>query len=244
MDGVKLFVHAVRLVFTDLSNVLRLSGALYLGVSIFTILVALTIQVPPNTPLWFIINLVIALLYLVAFSVIAVAWHRYILLNEPVDGYIPRFERQPLIAYIRYSLLLAVILIGIAIAIAIVAGLLSNLIGQLAIVILIIGYIFMLIASYRLSPLLPASAIGRPMRVAEAWQSTAGATWSIVVLAILSLIGAYVIDLPAAALAVYGGQAGGFLAMLWTLATGWVKFAVGISIVTTLYGVYVENRSI
>ena len=32
--------------------------------------------------------------------------------------------------------------------------------------------------------------------------------------------------------------------VLWTLATGWVKMIVGVSILTTLYGHYIEGRAI
>jgi len=40
------------------------------------------------------------------------------------------------------------------------------------------------------------------------------------------------------------GGVGAFLALLWTLATGWVIMVVGVSILTTIYGHYVEGRAL
>jgi hypothetical protein len=240
--GVSLFVHAVRLVFSDLRNVLRLSGALYIGLAVLTIFISLFVRVQPESPGWYAINLIMAVLYFIAFAIIAVAWHRYILLNEQPDGLVPSFDRSRLLAYIGYSLLIGVILVVIAIIIGIITGILAALIGYIGVGIGLLGYVFMLIGSYRLSPMLPAAAVGKSMTLRQAWDATAGANGPIIVLAILSFIAAIVIDLPAVGLAYYGGAIGGFIAMLWTLVTGWIKFAVGVSIVTTLYGHYVEGR--
>jgi hypothetical protein len=37
---------------------------------------------------------------------------------------------------------------------------------------------------------------------------------------------------------------GNILSLIWTLGTGWVKAVVGVSILTTLYGYYIEKRNI
>ena len=34
------------------------------------------------------------------------------------------------------------------------------------------------------------------------------------------------------------------VAIVWTIVTGWFKMMIGASILTTLYGVYVEDRSL
>lgn len=241
--GLGLFLHAARMVFTDLQSALRISAVLYVGTWILALLVALALPFQPETPGWFIVNLIVALLYVVAFAVIAVAWHRYILLGEPVTSAVPSFHRQRLLGYIGYSLLIGLILVGIIIVVSIVAAVTGAAVPLVGIVLGVIGYIFMLIASYRLSPILVAVAVDQRMSLGEAWARTAGANTAIIILAIVSVVAAIVIDLPALVL-MRIAPIGGLLAMAWTFVTGWVKLMVGVSIVTTLYGHYVEGRSL
>jgi hypothetical protein len=100
-----------------------------------------------------------------------------------------------------------------------------------------------LIVGYRFAPLLPASAVGQPLTFGAAWEATKGATSAIVVLAIVSAVASFVIDLPALVLGL-AGPPGHILGLIWMLGTGWVKMLVGVSILTTLYGHYVEGRAI
>jgi hypothetical protein len=106
----------------------------------------------------------------------------------------------------------------------------------------IVIYAIILLITYRLAPLLPGAAIGKPVNVGEAWASTSGATGTILVLAVVSAIAAVVIDLPTELLQHL--PAGTILVLIWVHITAWIKLMVGISILTTLYGVYVEKRDI
>ena len=92
--------------------------------------------------------------------------------------------------------------------------------------------------SYRLSLSLPAAALGEPMGFGASWGATKGAGGDILVLAILSVVAAVVIDLPPAF--IFPNLT--ILAVAWQFATGWVILMVGVSILTTLYGHYVERR--
>ena len=101
--------------------------------------------------------------------------------------------------------------------------------------------VFLLI-SYRLAPMFPSAAIGQSVGVSQAWAATSGASGTIIVLAVVSAIASVVIDLPAELLARL--PVGMWLGFIWVGITGWVKLMVGVSILTTLYGVYVEKRTI
>ena len=65
---------------------------------------------------------------------------------------------------------------------------------------------------------------------------------TLVSVAILSIIAVFVMDLPVLAFQSSGPIQ--HLPLVWTALTGWVKLMVGVSILTTIYGVYVEKRPI
>lgn len=250
--GVNLFMHSVRLVLGDWRNALRISGLLYLIYAIPSLI--LTLMFPPGRPAGDVsaaqalsfapIGIVLAILMFVVFIWLAVAWHRYILLDEMPAGQLPAFNQSAILAYAGYSILLAIILFVVAI---IISMLLSPLIflgpAVLAIVLPIVVISVALVIDYRLGLVLPARALGKPLTLGEAWEATKGATGTILVLAIVSALAAVIIDIPALLLGMLPGI-GGILALLWTLVTGWLKVMVGVGILTTLYGYYVEKRSI
>ena len=250
--GVSLFVHSVRLVLGDWRNALKISGLLYLIYAIPALIFALLFPVPtqPEQALAALgsggfLGLITLILAIVAFVWIAVAWHRYVLLDEMPAGQFPEFNRSRLLSYGGYSLLIGAIGFAVMIVVGAIIGFIA-LAAQGMILITIIagllGLIALLIVSYRLAPILPATAVDKPLTLRQAWDATNNANTAIIVLAILSAIAALIIDIPAFILASAGPLA--FLGVLWSLATGWVKMIVGVSILTTLYGHYIEGRAI
>lgn len=232
---------------SDWRNALRISGILYLVYAVPALVLSLLFPVPAQPTdiatagAAGFTGLITGILYLVAFLWLAVAWHRYILLDEMPTGLLPEFNGSRMLSYFGYSLLIGVVLIGIAIVMGIITGILGALVGPLVFVVVLVFYVLMLIASYRLSPMLPAAAIGQPMKINEAWQATSSANGPLVVLAIVSVIAAIVINLPAVGLTYLGGFFA-FLGLLWQLAAGWITMVVGVSLLTTIYGHYVEGR--
>lgn len=250
--GVDLFVHSVRLVLADWRNALKITGLLYLIYAVPSLLIGLLFPVPTQAgqlsstmlaagPL----ALITAILAIVAFVWIAVAWHRYILLLEMPSGRFPEFNQSRLLSYLGYSLLIGLIGVVLSLVVSAVIGIIAlPLLGFVGAAITgIAALAALLIVGYRLAPILPSTAIGKPITLSQAWESTKNANVPIIILAVLSAVAAFVIDIPAMVLGI-GGPVGGFLALLWTLATGWVKMLVGVSILTTLYGHYVEGRAI
>lgn len=250
--GVDLFVHSVRLVLADWRNALKITGLLYLIYAAPSLIIGLFFPVSSQpeqlsaamfaaAPL----TLITTILAIVAFVWIAVAWHRYILLLEMPAGQFPEFNQGRMLSYLGYSLLIGLIGIVLSFVVSAVIGVIAvPLLGVVGAAITgIVGLAALLIVCYRLAPILPAIAIGKPITLGQAWESTRNANVPIIILAILSAVAAFVIDIPAMVLTL-GGPIGGFLALLWTLATGWVKMLVGVSILTTLYGHYVEGRAI
>lgn len=247
-----MFVHSVRLVLNDWRNALKITGLLYLIYAVPTLLLGLLFPPPaqPEQAMGAALSaapagLLTVILAVVAFVWIAVAWHRYILLDEIPAGQFPAFNGQRMLSYAGYSIGIGIIGFALSFVLTAIIGIVTiPLLGMVgAFITGVIGLAAVLIVGYRLAPLLPASAIDKPLTISQAWEATNGANVPIIILAVLSAVAALVIDIPAFILAM-AGPIGGFLALLWTLATGWVKMLVGVSILTTLYGHYVERRSI
>lgn len=250
--GVSLFVHSVRLVLGDWRNALKITGLLYLIYAVPALVFALLFPTPvqPEQAMAALgsggfLGLITAILAIVAFVWVAVAWHRYVLLDEVPAGQFPEFNSSRLLSYGGYSLLIGLIGFVLSFIVSAVVGIIAipllNVVGVFITGLLALAAV--LIVGYRLAPILPSIAIGKPITMRQAWEATNSANVPIIVLAVLSAVAALVIDIPAFVFAM-AGPIGGFLAVLWTLATGWVKMIVGVSILTTLYGHYIEGRAI
>lgn len=243
--GFKIFAHSIRMVWSHIREALRISGAIYIVlVGLSVIAVALS---PTSDPFsgWAGLAWFAAIFLVVAW--IAVGWHRYILLDEITGSVLPRFLGKHILVYAGYGLLLLVITVGIIVAINLaltvvrVAGF-PTLAVVVGVVLALLLLIALFVVPYRLAPLLPGSAIGRGLSIRAAWAATRGATGSIIILDIVSIIATVVIDLPAYALAKL--PMGAILAAAWLAITGWLKLMIGITILTTIYGHYVEGRPI
>ena len=250
--GVDTSVHSVRLVLSDWRNALKITGLLYLIYAVPTLLLGLLFPAPaqPEQATAAALSaapagLLTLILAVVAFVWVAVAWHRYILLDEVPAGQLPEFNGQRMLSYAGYSIGIGIIGFVLFLVLSAIVGIVAvPLLGMVgAFITGVVGIAAMLIVGYRLAPVLPATAIGKPLTIRQAWESPNGANMPIIILAVLSAVAAIVIDIPAFILAM-AGPIGAFLALLWTLGTGWVKMLVGVSILTTLYGHYIERRSI
>lgn len=246
--GFRIFLHSVRLVFNQLNGAMRISGVLYLaalvisGIGMFFQPTAVAGQPPTLSWQFLLATIISSLLYLW----IAVGWHRFVLLDELPDGPVPAFHKNRLLAYFGRGIQAGLIMMVAALALFVIITMLLLATGASPIVaffaFLVAVAIFLLI-SYRLAPMFPSAAIGQSVGVSQAWAATSGASGVIMGLAVVSAIAAVVIDLPAQLfIRLPGGAA--WLGFIWLGITGWVKLMVGVSILTTLYGVYVEKRSI
>lgn len=246
--GFRIFQHSIDLVFKNLSDAFRVSGALYLlgfALSIIGLLFFMPTAGPgqaANFPLQYVVILfVVSILYLW----IAVSWHRFVLLDEHPASVFPNLHGDRMLAYfgrmLQAGLILAVagaiVGVGLGILVMITQG--SPVFAVSGAMVL---FTLLLVVSYRLAPVFPGAAIGRPIGISAAWTATSGSSGAIAVLAIVSAIASVVIDLPT--LLLQHVPAGGIFVAIWLNVTAWVKLMVGISILTTLYGVYVEKRQI
>jgi hypothetical protein len=251
--GFRIFLHSVRLVFSQLNAAFRISGLLYILTIVLTALVFLFLPRNPDgqQPVMaqylpaFAAFAVVGLISLVLYLWTAVSWHRFVLLDELPEGRVPPFRGDRVLAYFGRGLQVALIGMVVVFISSMVLGALMALTNNspvVAILTMLIVLSIGLVIAYRLAPVFPGAAIGQPLGIGAAWAATRGASGTIIVLAIVSAIASIVIDLPANLLNLL--PAGMWLGFIWVCITGWVKLMVGASILTTLYGVYVEKRSI
>ena len=201
--------------------------------------------------------LVVLPLFIVSFisaASIAVNWHRYVLLDEVAEG-MQRLRIDSLTwRYIGNGLLIGLILAAGGIVAMIVASLfgwiLSAILGKIAAVIIfpavIAIYSMALVAAYRLSVKLPAVALGRTdFSLSNAWAATFGNFWQLLGLLLLFII-CVILVLGAMFLATYILANFGVLGLSISLAAqvmiNWIATILGVTLLTSLYGFFVEGR--
>ena len=176
----------------------------------------------------------------------AVAWHRFVLLEER-PGLVPRPDGRAVRGYVWA--MLRVGLIGVVIALSVGGALLllgtvvqSAVGGSGSWVIGLAGFGLGILLSYavlRFSLVLPAAALGRPMSLGESWRATQEARDTVLVTALLLALLQFVLSLVGQALPLAG-----LPGVLLSLIAGWASLMVGLSVLTALYGVLVEGRPV
>jgi hypothetical protein len=250
MKGWQIFVHSLRLVLNNIRPALQVSALLYLPQVLLQVMSYRNPQLAgpgpmaepgagPADPGLYGTYLLLGLLSLVASLWIAVAWHRYVLEEEYPRGYLPRWHGASMLGYLGRSILLGlIVLFAMAIAgipVGLVGAAAPGLVGVLVFGLIgLAGYLF-----FRLGVMLPAAAIGERMSLSEAWSATRDDDGAVVVLALLVIGGSVIVQLPS----LVGGQ-GSFVDLVYQVVTGWFATLIGISVLTTLYGHYVQGRPI
>lgn len=241
MKGWQIFIHSVRQVFGNLEAALRVSGLLYLLQAALAVMFDLSIlqdeaamraAILAGTFNWAEVLLVL-LVSVITSLWIAVGWHRYVLLVEQ-SGLLPPFRAELMVRYFGKSLLVGLIVLVIASVIGVVAGML---LPPLAPMVTMLGA---LMIGNRLSVILPGSAVEKPTSLPEGWAATMGDSGTFLALSIIMLALFTLIQLPA----LYIFNSIPLLAFVWNLGTGWLFLMISISILTTLYGHYIEKRSL
>ena len=249
MKGWQLFRQSVHAVVTHFDMVLRVSlvpyglvAAIYaLGVTYFGAHVgSLAMGYMPSAGDW-ILFLIVVVVCAGLMSWAAVAWHRFILLNEVRAGWIPAWSGARVAGYLWRLVLLMLVAIMITMVGGFGVGLLAAVGGP--IVAMIAGLVLSvvtLVAMYRLGIILAAGAIGDQVVMTDAWAATAGQWGAMVLLAALTTVLNLAFSLP---LELLGGIPAAIHAG-YTLVTWWILSVINLSLITTMYGHYIEGRAL
>jgi hypothetical protein len=261
--GSKIVIYSFRLLFTNLANALRVSVGPYLiGLALGLVILAavgfpISALYDPNfdpTAVMmsggsaFVGILACFILLMFVSSWVAVGWHRYILLEE-YPGMLPAVAGRPVWPYAWRVLLLVLVMILVAIPLGMIAGFVAFPLigsgppsGMDLVILVIIGIVVGSVLSWiwlRLGMVLPAVAIGRPMTMGDSWGRTASHSGAIFVAVLI--LAALNVGVGTLMGHVLGNNAVSFAI---SLIVDWITIMVGISILTTLYGVIIEGRSI
>ena len=249
MTGVSIFVHAVKMVLNNLGPALRI------GVVPLLILAIAGWALAPAAPPPGEIALPTAagfgggfLLMVVSILVslwIAVAWHRYILLEEQPGAFLPQWNGTASWAYFKVALILGLLLIVVAVPLMLLGGfvLFASLAedGQPG---LVTGFLFFLLVGlpltwlgYRLGPEQAGAAPDEPLSQGESWRATAPGAADLVVLALVSVVALW---LPSFIVA----ELPRVLSVPLGAVIQWAATMIGVGVITTIFGHYVQGRAL
>lgn len=239
MKGWQIFVHSVRLVLNNLDVALRVSLVLYLVQAAYQVVAIRMLSGgggPADAANGVLALPILGIAAIVASLWIAVAWHRFVLTEEMPRGWLPVWHGPEILGYLGRSLM-----IGFVVAFALLIAALVILVVPILQVLLLPGMV--LAGSYfffRLGVMLPAGTVGRRMTLSESWTATKDNDGAIIVLAIIMMMGALLLELPS----MVSGDPTSVISVVYSVVTGWFATMIGVSVLTTLYGHYVEGRAI
>ncbi len=263
MLGLKIFLHAVRMVLGNLGAAIRISLpilAVWPAASAYEFIkfgsiaglnewaagIEASGSLAAPAGFWPVI-IVFMVFGIIAFLWTATAWHRFILLEEYPGAMGARFNAGAVGRYFAAGLLVTFIVILIAIALGFIAGFLGAILTRAGVnrtlvvaIITIVLYVPLLIIAYRLSLILPSSALGPRIAIGEAWSATANASGTVLILAIVSVAVSALLNWLTAMLLVAAPVAGFVLQLI----VQWGLVMVGVSILTTIYGLFIQKRSL
>jgi hypothetical protein len=248
-QGWLIFRHSFNLLMENLEQAFRLSFLLYLVQSSYAIYLFFNpaqttelegMQVMVTAPEDMLPTVFFGFVAIVGSVWIAVAWHRFVLNGEVTGGWLPEFRGSLILGYLGRSIMIGVLVIFgvivLSIPISIIAVGLPGLAGLMTLVMIGAGAYFF----FRLGIMLPAAALGEKLTLADAWDATSGKSDTILTLALIVVGGSVLIQLPSQ----FNDAPDSTITLVYTLVVNWFATIIGISVLTTLYGHYVEQRPI
>jgi hypothetical protein len=201
--------------------------------------------------------LALMVIVVIAYCWAAVAWHRYVLLEETGRGVIPVWRGDRIMAYFGRAFVVFLVVLLAGIGGGIVIGIVTAVTASLAVgVVLGVGLVFAIswIAT-RIGLVLPAAAIGERMTIGESW----GATRPVASQILLPLIViALAVGLVQQLVVVLFGQAVtvetfGMMqeqvvlslpGQIIAAVISWLQILLNLALMTTLYGNLIEGRQL
>lgn len=186
----------------------------------------------------FLFIVLMAVVWVVVMSWIAMSWHRAILLGHSVS-IVPSFNGLPFKAYVGRLILLGIVMILIGMAVMLVFGAIAAAVGGIGtigfLIMWAIGLVVMVYLSavwLRMASTLPGLAIEKDVVFGDGWAMTEsikrrilGAALALIALSILVSL----IQIPLAYIPILSG--------LFGLAWSWFQTMLGVSILTEIYSI-------
>ena len=188
----------------------------------------------------------------------AVAWHRFVLLEEYPTGLFPSWRGSNIANYFGNSILIFLIMVGVGFAVGIVIGIILAVVQAPALAIFLgIGLVFGLSwVATRIGLILPAAALGEKLKISESWRATAPVSGQIIlpifVLALVSAILNQGIIAAFGEVTITQAQFGveqqhvtlNGVGTALSLVVTWLQMLLNLALMTTLYGNLIEGRQL
>ena len=207
--------------------------------------------IPPEQATAILVFYAVAFVSMIIYSSIAVSWHRYVLKDEVphgaarlrLDSTVWRYVGNTILAVLMVTLLI----LPLAIVFAIISVILGGMSPLIMTAYLAATVLLALPATYRLSIKLPAIAVDRKgFRFGDAWNATRGNMTQLVLLGVLSFSLVFGLSLVMGAIESVAvrllGETLGYAFMLLRHLGNWVIAIFTITLLTSLYGFFVEGR--
>jgi hypothetical protein len=195
-------------------------------------------------------GLLVAIGACLAFSSAAVNWHRYILLDEIPVGMKKLRLDQTVWRYFGNLILIGLMLLAALLPVALLFSLLAGAGMTVVIFTMLLMVVFVLSPLvYRWSVKLPSIAIGRTdFGFSDAWKITDGNWMRFVGVGLLMMIlswiaGLGLLGVSTLATTLLGESTGFWVDVALQVAINWVLTIMGVTLLTSLYGFFVEDRS-
>ncbi|MVO17802.1 hypothetical protein [Parasedimentitalea huanghaiensis] len=260
MKGWSIFAHSVGMVTRNLSEAMKIALVpVLIGFGLFAALLLITGLTFDTFNTQGSVELLVRdvgvgarllpiLSFLILFVVIQlwifVSWHRFILLEEYPSGWIPEFRIDRIVAYFGSGLLIGLVVVVSMLPLGMIVGVaaagFSSALPMVAQFIPLVTMTLAYLIFYRLSPVLPAAAVGDSLKLGEAWVFTAGASGPLLVTGISTAVVQFLLQYVAGLSMVVFPPFG----IAFQLLIALVMSLVNVSILTTIYGHYVEEREI
>lgn len=270
--SLNIILHAIKMVFFNLGASARIGLPLLalMAAQPFVMAAALGItpmeallyepQIDPATGLmdWTGFGIFVGTTLLVGLGAVwtIVGWHRYVLLDEMPNGVVPSVPVGRVLGYVWALIVLVFVLALPVFAIMIGLGAVAGMTGAgdgldaVAIVVVVVLVVLAYLTGFRMSLVLPAAAIGKPMGALAAYRATEGQLGLFIGLILWAILFGLVVVL------VIGGVTFAMVSavddLAWALPVALGAYAVlqvaatliGASVLTTLYGVIIEKRDL
>lgn len=275
MNGITIFNHSARQVLGNLGMAVKVSWwlivliVLIIGAAMFYLGdYAQYLALDPNSidarnlpdlpftsgqiATAFLSGIAFFVLVLWSISVIAIAWHRYILTEEMPKGIIPYNSSFPVGRYFWVGFGISLITL---IAASILGGILLMILGPsmagsvetggalvTGLLIALVTGIVVTVLYLRMALVLPGIALDDKLTIGGAWEASSGYAGAIAIVAImltvLNVVAGVVIEF------ISGMGLPELLVSLLDLGFNWFYFMLNISVLSTLYGHLVQKREV
>lgn len=247
MTGFNILDHSIQMIFRNFGSIVKLALmptiiliAVFAG--FFTLLEGASFGEGVSAEL-VLFSFAAVIIAIACMLWIIVGWHRFVLLEEYPNGWGAPFRAGRILSYAAHSLWVSFILsICLAVPLFLIlpmvfqTGNFPN-ISLLSNVVSFVGTMIFL----RLSVILPSAAIGKSIGIGAAWRATKGSMGALAVIT-AAVFAANFVASNVQTVAEYGDPP--FYVEILHIVVDVAVALLGISIITTLYGHYVEGRPI